>query len=122
MSKKNVTEILWTPKKWIIWRNVSITAKTVWAASGTLMTRKMTTVFSMRTAKPQVVATLVLLDQKIAPKDTVVCKDHILKVFFFKFFLCFTNFTGNEEEVTEAVTEAVREAVTEAGFREDNGR
>ena len=39
-----------------------------------------------------------------------------------KYFLCFANFTGNDEEVTEAVTEAATEAVTEAGFREDGGR
>ena len=40
--------------------------------------------------------------------------------------MCFANFTGNDEEVTEAVTEAVTDAVTaavtEAGFREDGGR
>ena len=46
------------------------------------MTRKMTTAFSTRTATPQVVATLVLLDQKIATKDTVVCKDRILGLFW----------------------------------------
>ena len=77
------------------------------------MTRKMTTVFSTKTASPQAAATLVLLDQNLAPEDTMVCKDHIFCLVKIKTLLCFINFTGDNEEVIEA-TEAVTEAVTEA--------
>ena len=63
------------------------------------------------------------LGKNTAPKDTMVCKDHIFCLPK-KYFLCFTNFTGDDDKVTEAVTEAVPKVVTEACTAEfdDNGR
>ena len=82
------------------------------AASGTLTTKRMITVFCTKIATPQLAVTHVPLVQRIASKDTMVCKDHIFCLPK-KYFLCFTNFTGDDEEVTKAVTKAPTQAAFE---------
>ena len=99
----NVRGTMLTHLKQDTQRTASICAKTQCPASGTLMTRKQTNALCLRIATPQLAVTHAPLGKNIAPMDTMVCKDPVQsnKLDFF------TNFTGDDESVTEALDKTV---------------